>query len=160
MKRQLGIWVTIAALVSMGLSACSSSSDGLPSASTVTVSEWIVQPKPAEVKNGQVKITADNVGSEDHELLVFRGSKADLPLKPNGSVDEDAAEENVVGEISDIAAGSTKSKTFDLELVGEYTIFCNIEHEAVTGMDDGSDTDYVSHYKNGMVASLTVSANN
>ncbi|CAB4962057.1 unannotated protein [freshwater metagenome] len=83
-----------------------------------------------------------------------------MPLKPNGSVDEDAAEENVVGEISDIAAGSTKSKTFDLELGGEYTIFCNIEHEAVTGTNGGSDTDYVSHYKNGMVATLTVSANN
>ena len=148
----------------LSLAACGSTeetpnSSPIPSVEVV-VSEWIVQPKPNEVKAGQVKIFVDNAGSDEHELVVYRGNKADLPLKSNGSVDEDAAEANIVGEISGIKPGSTKSKIFDLKLVGEYTIFCNVVHEPGMGMDHGSDTELVRHYQKGMVSSLTVTANN
>ena len=149
----------------LSLAACSSTEDTtnppspIPSVD-VLVSEWIVQPKPAEVKNGKVKIIVNNAGGDEHELIVYRGNTVDLPLKSDGSVDEDAAEANIVGEIGEIKPGETKSKIFDLKLVGEYTIFCNIVHERGMGMDHGSDAELVRHYQKGMVSSLTVSANN
>lgn len=144
----------------LSLAACSGSDTPSNAAVDVLVSEWIVQPKPAEVKNGQVKITVNNAGGDEHELIVYRGNKVELPLKANGSVDEDAAEANIVGEIGEIKPGETKSKIFDLKLVGEYTIFCNIVHEPGMGIDHGSDAELVRHYLKGMVSSLTVSANN
>ena len=123
----------------------------MPSASTVTVSEWIVKPQPIEVKAGAVMITVKNVGGMQHEMLLYRGTANELPHKANGSVDEDAAEANIIGEISDIGVSTAKRKTFDLKLAGLYTLFCNIEEKTAEGD--------VSHYVNGMVSRFTVSAN-
>ncbi|MEI7991766.1 MAG: hypothetical protein WCH93_04965 [Actinomycetota bacterium] len=164
-KRSFAVGVLLILTGGLSLAACSSSEDTtnppspIPSVD-VLVSEWIVQPKPNQVKAGQVKIFVDNAGSDEHELVVYRGNKADLPLKANGSVDEDAAEANIVGEIGEIKPGETKSKIFDLKPAGEYTIFCNVVHEPGMGMDHGSDTELVRHYQKGMVSSLTVTANN
>lgn len=163
-KKSFSVVVLLILTAGLSLAACGSTeetpnSSPIPSVEVV-VSEWIVQPKPNEVKAGQVKIFVDNAGSDEHELVVYRGNKVDLPLKSDGSVDEDAAEANIVGEIGEIKPGETKSKTFDLKLAGEYTIFCNVVHEPGMGMDHGSDTELVRHYQKGMVSSLTVTANN
>ena len=147
-NRLIATVVALTFLGGVGLSACSSN-DGLPSATSVIVSEWIVQPKPSEVKAGDVKITATNPGGGVHELLVYRGHRSELPLKANGSVDEDAAMDRIIGEIEDIGPGMSKSKTFDLRLVDAYTLFCNIVHDTATGV--------VNHFAKGMVSDFTVS---
>ncbi len=163
-KKSFAVGVLLILTAGLSLAACGSTEETPNSSPTpsveVLVSEWVVQPKPNEVKAGQVKIFVDNAGSDEHELVVYRGNKDELPLKSDGSVDEDAAGANIVGEISGIKAGFTKSKTFDLKLAGEYTIFCNTVHEPGMGMDHGSDTELVRHYQKGMVSSLTVTANN
>jgi len=166
MLRKKSFTVVVLLILTGGLSlAACGSTEETPSSSPVPsvdvlVSEWIVRPKPNEVKAGKVKIFVDNAGSDEHELIVYRGNKVELPLKSDGSVDEDAAEANIVGEIGEIKPGETKSKIFDLKLAGEYTIFCNVVHEPGMGMDHGSDTELVRHYQKGMVSSLTVTANN
>ena len=149
-NRLIATAVALTFLGGIGLSACSSN-DGLPSATSVIVSEWIVQPKPSEVKAGDVKITATNPGSDMHELVVYRGNRSELPLKADGSVDEDAVEDKIIGEIEDIGPGMSKSKSFDLKLDGEYTLFCNIVHDTADGV--------MIHFAEGMVSGLTVSAN-
>ena len=53
------------------------------------------------VPSGTVRITADNVGSYEHELIIAKGTAASLPRKPNGSIDEDAAK-GVIGEIGGV----------------------------------------------------------
>lgn len=116
-------------------------------AERVTVSEWVVQPKSAKVKAGSVRITVDNVGSRTHELVVFRGAKASLPLKADGSVSERDAESRIVGEVAGVAPGRAKFKDFSLK-AGEYTIFCNIEQQESGGT--------VSHFVEGMVSSIRV----
>ena len=148
-KPLLATSLALTLLGGMGLAACSSNNAKMSSASTVTVSEWIVKPQPIEVKAGAVRITVKNVGIMQHEMLLYRTNANELPLKANGSVDEDAAAANFVGEISDLPAGTAKTKTFDLKLVGLYTLFCNIEEKTADGD--------VSHYVNGMVSRLTVS---
>ncbi len=130
----------------IALSGCGG--DDGPASAEVTLSEWIVEASPSEVGVGEVKLTATNPGSTDHEMLVYRGTAEELPLKENGSVDEDALGDDVIGEIGDMAPGLTKSKTFNLDVAGEYTLFCNIEQETADGE--------VVHYAKGMVTSLTV----
>ena len=128
----------------VGLAACGGNQQ---EATRVTVSEWIVQPKPAKFGAGKVRITADNVGSRTHELIVYRGTRASLPLKPDGSVSERDAEANIVGEVAGIRPGTAKFKDFTLK-AGDYTFFCNIVQQEAGGS--------ISHFKEGMVRAVRV----
>jgi uncharacterized cupredoxin-like copper-binding protein len=138
--------MTIAAVSIAG--ACSSGS----SAKTVKVelSEYTIKATPAKIAPGQVKFEAKNVGGTEHEMVVIRfDDPSKLPVKPDGSVDEDAvAEASHVGEIEDIAVGSSKSTSFDLT-AGKYVIICNV-------MQDQSGGSPISHYSKGMVTQFTV----
>lgn len=103
------------------------------------MSEFKFAPDDVTVPAGKVKITQKNVGQVVHEFVLIRTDKAadSFPVK-NGVMDEEAAGE-VVGEIADVKAGATASKTFDLK-AGKYVFVCNI-----TG-----------HYPGGMYGSMTV----
>ena len=146
MRRTTTTILTIAmtAGVGLGLAACSKSE---PTTLKVTVSEWVVQPAPRSVAGGTVRITADNVGSYEHELIVAKGDAASLSRKPDGSIDEKATK-GVIGEIGGLTAGDAKVKEFDLPK-GTYTLFCNIVQDI-----DGMAT---SHFQKGMHTTLTVS---
>lgn len=170
------------------LSACGSSSDastaspsttvagsGSSKSATFVLDEWSVVPPKGDLKAGNVAITATNTGSETHELVIVRAADASsLPLKANGSVDEDKIPESKkAGEIADLAAGTSATKTLDLP-AGDYVAFCNIVDTMGSGtMGDGgmgsgsmggmsSDTTmgkgmHHVHYKQGMVNYFTVS---
>jgi hypothetical protein len=109
-----------------------------------------------------VQITATNNGSETHELVVVRASDAaSLPTNSDGSVDEDKIPEaDKAGEIPDLAAAKTATKTLDLP-AGYYVAFCNLVDEMGNGdtgrghMGNGSGMGHV-HYRLGMVTRFTV----
>lgn len=181
--------VAAAALI---LSACGSSSDAAkttPSTTSATagsskamfvLDEWSVVPPKGDVAAGKVAVTATNNGSETHELVIVRAEDASsLPLKADGSVDEDKIPESKkAGEIADLAAGKSATKTLDLP-AGDYVAFCNIvdtmgsdgmgsdgmgsDGMGSDGMGNGmnsstsmgSGMDHV-HYKQGMVNYFTV----
>jgi len=144
MRRTIITIVTVASIAASGLAlgACSKSSD---QTLKVTVSEWVVQPASKSIGAGIVRITADNVGSYTHELLVAKGTAASLPRKADGSIDEKAAKS--LGEIGGVKAGTADLKSFDLPK-GTYTLFCNIVQDI-----DGTPT---SHFVKGMHTTLVV----
>ena len=113
-------------------------------------------------------VTATNRGSETHELVIVRADDAaSLPTKPDGSVDEDNIPETAKpGEISDIKAGTTITKTIDLA-PGNYVAICNLvdtmgQGGGMGGMGNGNGGGMGGgqmghiHYQLGMVAKFTV----
>jgi uncharacterized cupredoxin-like copper-binding protein len=110
-----------------------------PSAShalTIRMTEYAFDPKDAVAKAGKLTITAPNDGIVAHELVVLKTDEdpANLPKK-GGEVDESTS----VGEIADVAPGTSKKGTFKLG-PGKYAMVCALP----------------AHYENGMYGSLTV----
>lgn len=177
-RTKLLLPVAAAALI---LSACGSSSDATKttpsttsaagsSKATFVLDEWSVVPPKGDVAAGKVAVTATNNGKETHELVIVRAEDASaLPLKADGSVDEDKIPESKkAGEIADLTAGKSATKTLDLP-AGDYVAFCNIvDTMGSNGMGSsdmgngmGSSTSMGSgmghvHYKQGMVNYFTV----
>jgi hypothetical protein len=145
MRRIITAAVIVSSVMLTGtaLTACSKSE---PETLKVTESEWVVQPAAKSISSGTVRITADNVGTYEHELLVVKGTAASLPRRPDGSIIESKAK-GLVGEIGGVGAGEAKLKEFDLS-EGTYTLFCNIVQDI-----DGTET---SHFVKGMHATLVV----
>lgn len=107
-----------------------------PSAVTVKATEFSFTPSTVTARAGKVKLTLDNQGKIEHEVVVLKTGQAARALKANGGR---VSEAGSVGEVSETAAGAVKSVTLDLE-PGRYVLACNI-----TG-----------HYQGGMFGTLTV----
>jgi len=114
----------------------------------VTLQEFAVALDPSSVEAGETTFVAKNGGPDDvHEMVVFRTDLAitDLPTLDDGSVDETGEGIELIGEIEDIAVGSTEEVTLDLD-AGAYVVICNIY--------DAEEDE--AHYQEGMRAPLTV----
>ena len=141
-----------------------------PEATAFVLREWSITPPTAPLLAGKVTITATNMGSEAHELVILRASAAAaLPTKSDGSVDEENLREaDKAGRISGLAAGQSASKSVDLA-AGEYVALCNLVDamgqsgggmSGMSGMggggaESGAGTGHV-HYRLGMVSRFTV----
>ena len=132
--------VLVGIVALLGLAACQRAQPG-DAVVTVTMDEWSLQPSLTSVRAGKVTFQVINRGNTEHELVVVktdRGPK-DLVMRADGTkVDEDASGQNV-GEIEEVAAGQTKTGTFDLA-PGHYVLTCN----------------QPEHYQQGMVAAFEV----
>lgn len=134
--------LAIVGVLAVVLAACGSStktgasSSGSSSDNTFVLSEFTIVAPTNTLHAGSVSFTANNVGGEVHELVIVRAaSAAALPMKPDGSVNEDKiAAADKIGEIQQIAARSSQTKTFQLT-AGTYVAFCNIVDTMM-----GSDT--------------------
>jgi len=86
---------------------------------------------PSSVRHGKVKFTVENAGSEVHEFVVLKTKKKfdGLPVNADDEVNEATAR----GEIENIGAGKTKSKTMKLTR-GHYVLVCNIAGHYGAGM--------------------------
>jgi hypothetical protein len=162
----------IAAALAVSIASCgktspASTTSTSPKATTFVLDEWSIVPPSAALHAGKVAITATNNGKETHELVIVRGTDAaSLPKKADGSVNEDKIPESKkAGEIADLAAGKTRTKTLDLP-AGDYIAFCNIvENMGNSGMGSGDMHDGSGmgsggmqhvHFKLGMVNYFTV----
>ena len=103
---------------------------------TVTTTEFAFAPTTLTAKAGRVKVTLVNHGSAKHELVVLKTAQAAGGLKVSGGR---VSEAHAVGEVSETAAGATKSATLNLK-AGRYVFVCNIP----------------GHYQGGMRGTLTV----
>ena len=149
-RRRAGL-IIAAATASLFVAACSgagpSATPAGPTAVAVTLQEWAIAPATTTIAAGKVTFNAKNVGPTDqHEMVVL---KTDLPLLglPTGSdgkVDEEGAGLTSMGEISELATGTTGSVTLDLA-AGRYLLICNIV-----------EADGTAHYGKGMVTEITV----
>jgi hypothetical protein len=117
----------------------------------VTVQEFAVLPAQDSAPAGSVTFDVENTGPEDtHEFVVIKTDLAPdaLPTAEDGSVDETGEGiDEVIGEIEDIAPGSTETLKTDLE-AGSYVLIRNIVEE------EGGDT--LVHYALGMRTAFTV----
>jgi uncharacterized cupredoxin-like copper-binding protein len=103
---------------------------------TVTTTEYAFAPTAITAKSGKLKITLDNQGKLPHELVVLRTDQAAAALPASGGR---VSEKTSVGEVSETAAGTTKSATVTLK-PGKYVFVCNIP----------------GHYQDGMRGTLAV----
>ena len=148
------VHVILAGTIAMAalLVGCGSDGGGSDASGVdVGLKEFTVTPDPVDVDAGKTKFTADNIGSEVHEMVIVRAKSAgDLPTDADGAVDEERIPEaDKVGEVEDVPVGKTKSATFDMK-AGDFVIFCNI-------VEDESDGTKVSHFNEGMHESFSVS---
>ncbi len=128
--------------------------------------EWSITAPTTQLHAGNVVVTATNRGSETHELVIVRADDmTSLPTKSDGSVDEDKLPETAKpGEIPDLKAGTTITKTIDLA-PGNYVAICNLvdtmgQSGGMGGMGNGGGMGGGQmghiHYQLGMVLKFTV----
>lgn len=135
-RRHQHIAVTGLALVAVA--SCANDDAAKPSGPTFRLSEFAIALNRSSLPSGKVAVTADNVGAEEHELVIVKAaSVADLPTKADGSVDQDRIPEAYkIGEIDHVAARSHKTAEFTLA-PGTYVAFCNIVDQMGSGMMGG-----------------------
>jgi len=176
MKRNTLLASAAIAIAAITITACSSSSGGNgmgggmgnggnhssghhstqnqntpPKAGQFRLTEWNIVADSQQLPSGSQTITALNTGNHTHELVIVRAADAaSLPTKSDGSVDENALKNKKVGEIADVAAGSSKHATFDLA-PGDYVVFCNITDSM--GMGGGMEH---NHFELGMHTTFSV----
>ena len=107
----------------------------LAHASAVTLSEFNVAPKPAQLAGGNVTFNVSNAGTVKHEFVVIKTPKPASDLLKGGRADEAGN----VGEIGGIEPDQTKTLKLSLK-AGHYALICNLP----------------GHYAAGQYADLTV----
>ncbi len=86
---------------------------------------WSIKANAA-VPAGKVSFSVTNEGGFPHELVVFKGSYADLAKSDIGAVLEDeVAAGALIGRTDRVAAGSSAKLDVDLA-PGKYSLICNI----------------------------------
>ncbi len=153
--RSVGMLMAVVFATAIGVVACggggSNNKSNAPVASTVTVSlkEWSVEASVQQVKPGTVTFSVTNAGTMPHDFVVIKSDlpPEQLPVDADGRVIESKV--NTLGRIDAFAAGSMQTLSLDLT-PGKYLLICNVV--------DTSGSKPVSHYENGMVASLLVEA--
>jgi uncharacterized cupredoxin-like copper-binding protein len=154
MKRVLGPWsaVAVSALAAILAIGCGGGDDtsatttagettagagGGGQTTVIRMGEFFFDPKNATAKAGPTTIKAPNIGSAEHELVLFKSNlnPAKLPTEAKGGVDEEKMDEvaEEAGEIADVEAGKTKSEDFELT-PGKYVMFCNLPGHYAAGM--------------------------
>jgi uncharacterized cupredoxin-like copper-binding protein len=114
----------------------------------VTLQEWAIVPSVDTAPAGDVTFKLTNSGPDDtHEFVVIKTDldPGALPTDETGSVDEAGGGMEVMGEVEDVAVGSSEELTLTLA-AGNYILLCNIYDE----------TEKEAHYTQGMRIAFTV----
>ncbi len=136
--RVLRVGLVMAMASAWVLAGCSQAAAG---ATEVVVHETVfdITVMPDTVPAGKVTFVVSNPSLMRHEFLVIKNNKppADLPLWPNGRVNEDVVD--IIDTIEDVPPHGSGNLTLDLD-PGRYVLICNLP----------------SHYMQGMHAELVV----
>lgn len=131
--------ISAVALIAVGCGSSSSSSSSSTTATTSTsagasqitvdMTEMKITPTPTSAAAGKVTFDVSNVGKITHEMVLIKTDKPAGKLGTGTTVSEAGA----VGETGDVAAGASKTVTFDLK-PGHYALICNIPGHYSAGM--------------------------
>ena len=89
---------------------------------------------PRQMPAGNIVLRLSNRGPDDHELLVVRRGRPDLPLRADGlTVDEATLEPRTIGVLEAGQAGTHRSLRLHLR-PGHYQLFCNMSGHYLGGM--------------------------
>lgn len=131
------IWMFIVLLaLALTATACSSSKSSGPTVVQAKLNEFNIILDKTSIPAGQVKFEIENIGTEEHELVLEPSGAEDQPFELNGEASE--AEE--------IQPGETRTLEWTLDQPGEYQLGCYIT-------DEGETED---HAAKGMVTQFTV----
>ena len=94
-----------------------------PQGTAIYVSEWSVG-LPTSMLAGQVNFSITNIGTIQHELLVFKSDLAPsaFPVDSKGNIIEDGPGITLVSRGDKIDPGKTQARTVDLTQPGTYTL--------------------------------------
>jgi uncharacterized cupredoxin-like copper-binding protein len=123
------------AFVLAGLAVgCGADAADTKGAVATTLTDTSVAVAPASAPAGSITFDARNDGTATHELYVFRTDLAPdaLPVE-DGQVREDADGVEFISEVEDIAPGTTKPLTVELD-AGSYVLLCNLPGHYESGM--------------------------
>jgi hypothetical protein len=112
-----------------------------PQGIAIYLSEWSVG-LPTSMLAGQVNFSITNIGTIQHELLVFKSdlAPAAYPVDKKGDIVEDGPGITLVSDGDNLDPGTTQTRTVDLTQPGTYLFVCNIP----------------GHFKAGMFSEVTV----
>src|SRR5205823_6405564 len=101
----------------------------------IYVSEWSVG-LPISMLAGQVNFSITNIGTIQHELLVFKSDlpPSAFPVDKEGNIIEDGPGITLVSDGDNIDPGKTQTRTADLTQPGTYLFVCNIPGHFKAGM--------------------------
>jgi uncharacterized cupredoxin-like copper-binding protein len=113
--------------------ATQAATPGVP-AGTITLAEWHVG-VASTLHAGKVTFSISNLGTIQHELLVFKSKLAAsaYPHTKDGDIVEDGAGVDLMSDGDNIDVGGTQSRTVDLT-PGTYLFVCNIPGHFKAGM--------------------------
>ena len=150
-----GIIAAMAVAAIFALTACGGDGDGdgdgdLPiTPVSIEISEGQIVVDLVSVPQGQVIYNMENIGTEEHELVLIRTSAFPkiphdvapdaLPLAREGGIDEDRVE--VIGRIQTAFEPGPATAAFPIPF-GNFIIACNL-------LDVSEEGEIVSHYENG-----------
>ena len=119
------------------LPACSAKSNEKAARGTVvrvTVRDFRIKVSPAKVSAGHVRFLIRNKGPDTHEVYIVRSQPDGLRLRSDAlTVDEEAIEDDVVGEEEAQEPRSTEELQVDLK-PGRYELVCNMAGHYLGGM--------------------------
>jgi uncharacterized cupredoxin-like copper-binding protein len=130
-RRRL-IALTLCPAAALSIFGCGSGSGSPPGGPHAQIRERDFKiSAPQTLPAGRVALSVDNVGPDDHELIVVRASRS-LPRRPDGlTLDEDAFEKQTVG----VLEPGLGSRQLDVTLrPGRYVMFCNMQGHYLGGM--------------------------
>ncbi len=161
MKRTVVVVVVAFAIALAGCSSGGGSGSSLPlKTGRFRLDEWSITADRPNLHAGSQTITATNTGHKTHELVIVAASSVrSLPAKADGSVDEAQLDAVKVGEIANVAAGTSRTHVFELA-PGSYVVFCNLVeqmgHGNMMGGMGGGMTHV--HFELGMHTTFNVTA--
>ena len=121
--------MTFAVTAALLLAACAQG----PAKLTVTMDEWSIKLSQSSVPSGSVAFSLQNAGKEEHELVILKTDIAPDKLALRASDPTKVEEPGAVGEIEEVAPGTSKEATFDLQ-PGNYVLICNEATHYQAGM--------------------------
>jgi uncharacterized cupredoxin-like copper-binding protein len=109
---------------------------GVPPAGTaIYVSEWSVG-LPTSMLTGQAHFAITNIGTIQHELLVFKSdlTRAAYPVDSKGDIIEDGPGITLISRGDKIDPAATQQRVVDLTQPGTYLFVCNLPGHFKAGM--------------------------
>ena len=125
--------LVLAAILSGALFAVHAHATSRTTALRVTERDFRIS-APKQVASGNLVVTVDNKGPDDHELIIVRATTARLPLRSDGlTANEERLDRITAVTLEPVGPGTVRKVRLHLK-PGRYVLFCNMSGHFMAGM--------------------------